>query len=1144
MSPYIRRSLLASAAAGIAINIVSHALGQSEILPAAVVGIDQASNSAYSGGWSDGSNGGLGFGAWALRTTTTGGGFAGFYRDTSNGDDQIRVGGSAWSMYANGGAGALQEATAFRGLGSALTIGQAIRLTFDNSSSIPGASPSGSVGFTLRNGNANSGASDYNNGARTEFSFIGGDSNYSIFDSVNSQNATGIGFTSSGLRANFVLTGANTYNLFVRDLLSGAVTSFIGRTLGGTSGSTIDSIALFDRNRGSVPDSYFNSLAVIGGGGLTWNGLSPSTDDQSDARNWHGDVAPVDGDTVTFGGLTNTAVDLDQIRAIQQLRFTPDGFGFVLSTPGNASVDIANGLVDRSGSGNVIEHPVRLLADSFFDVFVSLDVQSPVDLNGKRLTTSSSGLAAFNGISGAGTLELVGESTQVTFSGTNSFTGQVHFRGGQYNVGTFVDTSGGFASVSRFVMSGNATVTIDSTFGVADKLASVPIDSSGGTIQYLGPSSGGTSTEATGALNMLSGATKVRVAHITPTVGANTVLSFSGNSRSTGSNGDFQAPSGGPLVDLGAQGPSIVITGLSNTNGILGGWATVGGDWARVSASNVILPFTTYAPLITTSNSATTNYVHSSGSSVSLAQNSTLNSLKLSGTSSVVTSGVVGRTLVLSSGGILNTGSNTIQGGGNLLVSPSGTELFLNSANSSTLSITARINSGAPAFSVIKTGGGTVLLAGAGANTNGYTGATYINDGTLRISTTEAIPSATSSYILNGGTLALAASPGGGSYTTPMTLRGGAVAAITSTRTWNGTITVDSAVGTKVYLLTASGDLNLGDAANDLTGGGGNATLSAIGSGRVLLQQSSDYSGTWEVHSGVLRLGVSGALGATTNKVTMPVSGELQLNGNSTTIASLSGTGGTVSNYPSATPATLTINQTSPIETFGGDISDDGGHGGSPGALSVVKSGTGALWTTGSWTNSGPITINGGTLVVNGTVDTSAQPLTINSGGALAGIGSVARNVTVNTGGTLAPGTESVAGSISVDSLTLSGGVFEATLNGSTDPDFTFVTVAAASSAVSGTGKLSVVLGYAPAPNTKYQIMRSTGGFNIPSGIFTNLAGNMVNATYEGTTYGFVVEFDDSGAPNDVFLYYQVPEPALLPAAGLLVVLLRRRTRR
>ena len=84
---------------------------------AAIVASDNASN--YGSGWTDGSNGGTGFGAWSF--TTSGGGYKGAYI----GEPALKgISGMAtfgFGLYANGGSGA--SITATRSFGAALGIG-------------------------------------------------------------------------------------------------------------------------------------------------------------------------------------------------------------------------------------------------------------------------------------------------------------------------------------------------------------------------------------------------------------------------------------------------------------------------------------------------------------------------------------------------------------------------------------------------------------------------------------------------------------------------------------------------------------------------------------------------------------------------------------------------------------------------------------------------------------------------------------------------------------------------------------------------------------------------------------------------------------------------------------------------------------
>ena len=101
---------------------------------------------------------------------------------------------------------------------------------------------------------------------------------------------------------------------------------------------------------------------------------------------------------------------------------------------------------------------------------------------------------------------------------------------------------------------------------------------------------------------------------------------------------------------------------------------------------------------------------------------------------------------------------------------------------------------------------------------------------------------------------------------------------------------------------------------------------------------------------------------------------------------------------------TLSVGGNNQTTVFGGII-QDGSLGGEPGGApgSLVKEGTGNLTLTNlNNAYSGTTTVNGGALIVDGSIETSIG-VTVNAGGTLAGTGAVS-STTVNAGGTLAPG--------------------------------------------------------------------------------------------------------------------------------------------
>jgi autotransporter-associated beta strand protein len=70
--------------------------------------------------------------------------------------------------------------------------------------------------------------------------------------------------------------------------------------------------------------------------------------------------------------------------------------------------------------------------------------------------------------------------------------------------------------------------------------------------------------------------------------------------------------------------------------------------------------------------------------------------------------------------------------------------------------------------------------------------------------------------------------------------------------------------------------------------------------------------------------------------------------------------------------------------------------------IGLTKSGTGTLTLTAVNTYTNTTTVNGGALLVNGSL--TASPVTVASGGTLGGLGTITRPVTVQSGGAIAPG--------------------------------------------------------------------------------------------------------------------------------------------
>lgn len=135
----------------------------------------------------------------------------------------------------------------------------------------------------------------------------------------------------------------------------------------------------------------------------------------------------------------------------------------------------------------------------------------------------------------------------------------------------------------------------------------------------------------------------------------------------------------------------------------------------------------------------------------------------------------------------------------------------------------------------------------------------------------------------------------------------------------------------------------------------------------------------------------------------------------------------------------LTINQAYDTTYFGRiyGAADNGIVKTGTGTLTLVGPGLyngptiinqGALVANGenTYTNQlgyGPVTINGGTLILQNT-SLPNPSFTVNSGGTLAGIGTISYSVSINSGATIAPGVPgtTLVGTLTIGNLTLSGG--------------------------------------------------------------------------------------------------------------------------
>ncbi|MCX6928978.1 MAG: chitobiase/beta-hexosaminidase C-terminal domain-containing protein, partial [Verrucomicrobia bacterium] len=320
---------------------------------------------------------------------------------------------------------------------------------------------------------------------------------------------------------------------------------------------------------------------------------------------------------------------------------------------------------------------------------------------------------------------------------------------------------------------------------------------------------------------------------------------------------------------------------------------------------------------------------------------------------------------------------------------------------------------------LIKAGAGTLQMNVAGA----YTGGTTITNGTLSYNL----------ELFNGsGGINLGANNIGSS----------------------GTLALHStAPGTDVLFLRNT----------VLTGSG---TVTKTGEGTLTLWTACNwaaFSGTVDVQTGTLAANNMGG-GATAPGMTLNIAEGATFDQRWNAAVAVDKLTGLGTLTDSAASLTFNVGNNNGSSTFGGVIQSSGG------TLGLTKNGTGTFTLGGNNTYTGNTTVNGGVLLVKGSIGNSA--VTVITSGTLGGNGTINGGVTVNSGGTLAPGTNGFG------TLTVNANV---TLNAGAIAQFT---VGPSSSLLAVTGNLAL-----------------NGTLNISAGTGFG-AGTYSLATYTGSLSG------------------------------------------
>ncbi len=646
----------------------------------------------------------------------------------------------------------------------------------------------------------------------------------------------------------------------------------------------------------------------------------------------------------------------------------------------------------------------------------TIDVANPTatpipSANSAPLIPQSATISAV--LVGSGGLNKTGAGTLV-LTGQNTYTGTTSVKSG-----TLTLDFSAVGAPSSNILSGNSALSLGGGLTGATS----------GTLNIIGSGSGSTFQSFTGtAIDFGNNAINVNAN------GGGTVVALLGavtrtNFGALNVTPPGPVPTGGTIVYSTDNNAAI-----QNTNGIIGGWATVGtgvtAGWAANDGFGNIVAFNGYIPIMGTpfiNSTPTGNFQWTNNSSTNAAPASILagvttdiNSLIYAESASAVTPSAflnipANSTLRLGSGGIFkndDTSVNpttvsmlTITGGATSILTAGGPnpnapgELVLN-ANSATPDLNGIVvaavvaDNGTGSVTLVKTGNASVQMNAA----NTYTGGSYINSGRLRANASGGFgtgpvyvasgaqaylnPNAifSSNFFIAGKGFYEGGSGGIGAFS------GGALRLAANGTTVSGNITLlsDSRItarGANGTGATISGKIT-GPFALDFSGAANAA--STIGT-LTLSNTANDWSGDTTIFNGQIIVGGSGEV-----IPNGPGKGNVIINGDSTfsgtnSVLNLNGKTETINGLFSAGDpskvfiqggGTLIVGDNSASGTFGGTIA---------GSLGLTKIGAGTQTLSGSNTYTGATMVAAGTLALahaNGL--SAASPLTLLAGSTFA----------------------------------------------------------------------------------------------------------------------------------------------------------------